>query len=111
MYTRYQPTTKKIFTDQTDQFLCSSISGNKYLFLLYDYDADDIDDVPMPSRAKHQILLAYKKNTDMLRKRWFTPKLQRLDNKVSQILQNFTEEQGVTFQLTPAGLHRRNNAE
>ena len=46
----------------------------------------------------------------MLHKRWFTLRLQRLDNEVSKILQEFMEEQGVIFQLTPAGLRRRNNA-
>ena len=70
-----------------------------------------MDDVPIPSRAKHQVLLAYKNSTEMLRKRGFTPKLQRLGNKSSKILQNFMEEQGVTFQLTLVCLHRRNNAE
>ena len=47
----------------------------------------------------------------MLRKRGFTPKLQRLDNEASKILQYFMKEQGVDFQITPAGLHRRNSAE
>ena len=51
-----------------------------------------------------------KKGTEMLQKRGFTPKLQRLDNEASKMLQDFMEEQGVTFQLTPAGLHRINNA-
>ena len=46
-----QPITGKIFTDQTGQFPCPSISGNKYLFVLYDYDANYIDAVPMPSRT------------------------------------------------------------
>ena len=106
-----QPITGKIFTDQTGQFPCPSISGNKYLFVLYDYDANYIDAVPMPSRTQHQILIAYKKSTDMLRKRGFTPKLQRLDNECSQTLKDYMDEQEVNYQLTPAGLHRRNNAE
>ena len=68
-------------------------------------------DIPIPSQTKHQILLAYTKSTEMLRKRRFIPKLQRLENEASKIPQDFMEEQGVTFQLTPVGLYRRNNAE
>ena len=75
VYTSYQPITRKIFTDQTGQFLCPSISGNKYLFLLYDYGAIYIDGVSMMSRAKYQIILAFKKSTELLRKRGFTPKI------------------------------------
>jgi len=47
----------------------------------------------------------------MLRIRGLTPKLERLDNELSKILQDFMEELGVTFQIIPADLHRKNNAE
>ena len=47
----------------------------------------------------------------MLRKHGFIPKLQRLDNEASQILLDYMKDQNVDFQLTPAGLHRQNNAE
>ena len=65
----------------------------------------------MPSRTKNQILLAYKTNTEMLRKRGFKPKIQRLDNEASQILRDYIDNQRVDYQVTPAGLNRRNNAE
>ena len=100
----------KIFTNQTGQFLCSSLSGNKYLLVLYNYDANYINAIPMPSRTKHQIQLAYKQSTEMLRKHGFTPKLQQLDNEASQILRDYMDSQTIDFQLTPAGLQRRNNA-
>eukprot|EP00978_Attheya_sp_CCMP212_P006676 scaffold15489_cov53-Attheya_sp.AAC.4 len=39
------------------------------------------------------------------------PKLQRLDNEASAILQQFMTEQDIDFQLAPPHLHRRNAAE
>ena len=111
VFTTCEPITGKIFTDQTGQFICPSISGNKYLFILYDYDSNYIDAVPMPSKTKHQILLAYQKSIKMLKSRGLRPQLQRLDNEISDILREYMQEQNIKFQLTPAGLHRRNNAE
>jgi len=75
IYTCIQTITGKIFTDQTGQFLCPSLSGNKCLLVLYNFNENYIDAVPMPSRTKHQILLPYKKSTEMLRKNGFTSKL------------------------------------
>ena len=54
--------------------------------------------------------MAYKQSTEMLRKHGFTPKLQQLDNKASQILHDYMDSQAINFQLTPAGPHQRNNA-
>lgn len=103
--------TGQIYTDQTGQFLVPSISGNKYLFILYDYDSNLIHAEPMTSRTQHQILAAYKKSMAMLKSRGFTPQLQRLDNEASKLLRDHMTSEGVDFQLTPAGLHRRNAAE
>ena len=47
----------------------------------------------------------------MFKSRGFTPKMQRLDNEASSLLQEYMDEEKVDFQLTPAGIHRRNLAE
>ena len=44
--------TGQIHTDQTRKFLVQSTSGNKYLFVLYDYDSNYIHAEPIPSRTK-----------------------------------------------------------
>ena len=51
-YANCEPITGKIYTDQTGQFLTPSHSGNKYMFILYDYESNYIDIVPMPSKTK-----------------------------------------------------------
>ena len=97
--------------DQTGQLICLSISGNKCLFILCDYGSNYMYAVPMPSKTKHQILIAYQKSIKFLKRRGLKPQLQRLDNEASDILREFMQDKDIKFQLTPAGLHRRNNTE
>ena len=46
----------------------------------------------------------------MLLVRELQPSLQRLDNEVSAALIAYLDQEQVTFQLTPAGIHRKNSA-
>jgi len=46
----------------------------------------------------------------MLKGRGLTPMLQRLDNEASELLQDYMAEEGIDYQLTPVGLHRRNSS-
>jgi hypothetical protein len=43
--------------------------------------------------------------------RGLKPLLQRLDNEASLALRNYLTKQGITYQLAPPHIHRRNNAE
>ena len=65
----------------------------------------------MPSKTKYQFLKAYKISNAMLKSRGFTSRLQRLDNKASDILKEYMNKKYITFQLTLEGLHRCNNVE
>ena len=105
------PITGQIFTDQTGQFPIPSTSGMKYLMILYDYDSNYIAAEPIPSRTQFQLLKAYQNLVKKLQFRGMKPKLQRLDNETSRLLQDEMDKTGVDYQLTPAGLHRRNAAE
>ena len=89
----------------------TSISGNNYLFIMYDYDSNYIDTIQIPSRTKLQVLKAYEKSYAMFKSRVLIPLLQRLDNKASGILKAYMHKENVDFQLTPSGIHRRNTAE
>jgi len=53
------PISEKKITDQTGQVTIPSSSGNKYLFVLYEYDSNFIHAVPIPSRTKNQFLTTY----------------------------------------------------
>jgi hypothetical protein len=60
--------TGKIYTDQTGRFPVTSSQGNKYLFVLYDYDSNAIRAEPIKSRQQDELLRAYKKITQHLKK-------------------------------------------
>jgi hypothetical protein len=103
--------TGKIYTDQTGRFPVTSSRGNKYLFLLYDYDSNDILAEPIKSRQQDELLRAYKQLIQHLQQRGLTPKLQRLDNECSAAMKTEMDAQNIDWQLTPVGIHRRNAAE
>jgi hypothetical protein len=88
--------TGKIYTDQTGKFSVLSSRGNKYLFVLYDYEI---------------LTRAYKKLFNQLKKRCLRPQVQLLDNECFQSMKDLMDELNVQRQLTPAGIHRRNAAE
>jgi hypothetical protein len=46
-----------------------------------------------------------------LTSKWFTPKLQTLDNEACAALKSYFTENGVEYQLVPPHCHRRNTAE
>eukprot|EP00978_Attheya_sp_CCMP212_P008992 scaffold21179_cov47-Attheya_sp.AAC.3 len=101
----------QIYTDQPGRFLVALSSGNLYILILYDYDSNYIHAEPMPSRSKQSILMAYKKAIAILIKAGLRPKLQRLDNEASAVLQEFMSDEQIDFQLVPPHIHRRNAAE
>jgi hypothetical protein len=103
--------TGKIYTDQTGRFPVTSSRGNKYLFVLYDYDSNAILAEPIKSRQQDELLRAYTKLILYLKTRGLTPKLQRLDNECSTAMKAEMDTQEIDWQLTPVGIHRRNAAE
>ena len=56
VHTSFSPVTVQIHVDQTGALLVSSISGKKYLFILYNDDDNYMHTVSIPSRTKFQIL-------------------------------------------------------
>jgi hypothetical protein len=65
----------------------------------------------MRNRTKEVILAAYQRVISLLKSRGLQPKLQKLDNKALQVLQQYMAEEHIDFQLVPPGLHPRNAAE
>ena len=111
IYAECQTMTGNVGSDQTGRFIVPSTSGNNYIFVLYDYDSNSIHAEPIPNRKQESIKNAYEKVLRLLQRRGLRPKLHRLDNEASQLLKNFMTDEDVDYQLTPAGLHRRNWAE
>jgi hypothetical protein len=65
----------------------------------------------MKNRTTEVILAAYQRVISLLKSRGLQPKLQKLNNKALQVLQQYMVEEHINFQLVPPGLHRRKAAE
>ena len=103
--------TGRTFSDQTGRFVCPSISGNNYVFVVYDYDSNSIHALPIPTRKKEHIVAAFQKIVKKLTLKGLKPQLHKLDNEVSQLMKNYMESHQIKYELTPTGLPRRNLAE
>ena len=103
--------TGKVYTDQTGKFPCTSASGNNYIMIIYDYDSNAILMEPIRNRKGPTLLAAHQKLHARLTKAGLRPRYIMLDNECSNALKEFFNAEAVAYQLTPAGIHRRNTAE
>ena len=104
--------TGRVFTDQTGPFPVVSIQGIKAVMVMYDYDSNAIlIDEGITSRGKTELLRAYTKLIARLSQAGLHPRIQRMDNEVSNIFKTFLQTQNIDLELTPAHVHRRNAAE
>ena len=81
---QYEELKHMIATDQTGEFPVTSAAGHKALFVMYDYDSNFINAVPIKSRSATELLRAWKECYKELKLAGFYAVLQRLDNEVSK---------------------------
>jgi hypothetical protein len=91
--------TNQIYSDLTGRFPTASLSGNKYMLILYDYDSNRILSAPMKNRGDKEMVLVFDLLIQSLILRGLKPLLQRLDNESSLALINYLTKQGITYQL------------
>jgi hypothetical protein len=103
--------TNQIYLDLTGRFPTTSLSGNKCILILYDYDGNIVLSIPMKNRGDKEMVRAFDLIIQSLIVRGLKPHLQRLDNEASLALKNYLTQQGITYQLAPSHIHQRNNAE
>jgi hypothetical protein len=111
VYAAIVDATGRIDTDLTGRFPVTASSGNKYIFLLYDYDSSAIIVEAISSRSDKEILRAYNKLHQYLVTRGCQPKLQRMDNEASAALKRTIREKDMEYQIAPPHMHRRLAAE
>jgi hypothetical protein len=102
--------TNQIYTDLTGIFTTTSLSGNKYILIMYDYDSNSVVSAPMKNRGDKHMVRSFELLIQSLIIRGLKPSLQRLDNDASLTLMNYLIRQGINYQLAPPHI-RRNNAE
>jgi hypothetical protein len=101
----------QIYTDQTGRFPVVSSKGNKYIMILYEYGSNAILAQPIKDRTAPELLKAFQFMEQELAARGLKPKLMRLDNEASKLLETYLHQQDITFKLVPPYSHRLNSAE
>jgi hypothetical protein len=51
--------TNQIYSDLTGRFPTTSLSGNKYILILYDYDRNSVLSTPMKNRSDKEMVRAF----------------------------------------------------
>ena len=64
----------------------------------------------MKNQTKGEHLAAYQRAQTLFKSCGLEPKLQKLDNEASGILQAYMNSEDIDFQLVPPGIHRHNTA-
>ena len=73
-----------IAMDLPGRFPTTSASGNKYIFVMVDYDSDYIKFTPMTSRTKEEMVRCFELCYNEFKEAGFTARLLKLDNEVSK---------------------------
>jgi hypothetical protein len=103
--------TNQLYIDLTGRFPTSSLSGNKYILILYNSDSNIILSAPMKNRGDKDMVRAFDLLIQSLIIRGLKPSLRILDNDSSLALRNYLTKQGIDYQLAPSHIHRRKNSE
>ena len=100
-----------IGTDLPGKLPFTSKRGYKYIYVLYNYDANSILVCPMKNRTEEEFLRVHNDLIEYLKKRGLHPKVQQLNNEISNQYKEQIEKHNIQPQLTPAQIHRQNIAE
>ena len=109
----YDPTDLKslIGVDFTGRYPVTSQRGHKYILVLYCYDTNYINAIPVRSRTTKDYVAAFTTMYNELASKGLEAQLVRLDNEVSkQLIEHFTHCK-LKVQMVTAGMHRNNPAE
>ena len=105
LFTKIIDHKRKIATDLTGKFPLTPNKGNKYLFVLYDYDINCILIHPMKPRADSEFIRLFTDLHDHLLTRGINPEYKRLDNESSPAFQRELKAKNIDLQLAPPGIH------
>jgi hypothetical protein len=100
-----------VYTDLTRRFPTTSSRGSTYMLILYTYDGNAILAEPMKSNAEAEAVRAYTVLYKQLTNVSLRPNFQIMDNDASSEVKSFLKQQGISYQLVPPYIHRRNAAE
>jgi hypothetical protein len=105
------PLKNLIATDLPGRYPVTSRKGNKYMFVLYNYDSNLIIAEPIKSRNASDLVNGFDTCYKALTKNGFRAKKIRLDNEISKDFIQYLNKENLTYQLASPGDHRVNPAE
>ena len=79
----------KFYTDQTGRFPVTSIKGNKYILVAYQFDSNIIYAEPLKTSSGLDFTAAYQNLHSLLTNRGLRPHLHILDNECPNVLKTF----------------------
>ena len=100
-----------VYTDLTGKFPVTSISGHKYVMVLYHYDSNGIIFRPMKNRSDIEAMRVYEDMYNYLKARNCKPKLNIMDNKSSTSVKRYITNENVKFSTGRTKNHYINAAE
>ena len=95
-----------ICIDQKGRFPVRSKSGNNYVMILYDYDANAIIGEPIPDRKTTTLQKSFLVLFNKIKVKGYKPSIIRLDNKMSKDHLSLLEQKGLKVQLVLPHEHR-----
>ena len=101
----------KQYSDQTGRFPYQSSCGHKYLFVMYNFDANAILVALLKNCNATSLVEAWELCHCWLTTNGHAVNLHILDNKISKDFITALIENNITYQLAPPGMHRVNTAE
>ena len=103
---------RKMYSDQTGRFPHRSYNGMQYIMVVYEaHFSNNIFVEPLRNRQAGEMVAAYQRAVDRMKKAGIQPKIHILDNEISAEFKNAIEANGMSYQLVPPNDHRRNIAE
>jgi hypothetical protein len=87
-----------VYTDLTGAFPVTSLAGNKYMLILYDYDSNSILVEPMKNRSDDEALRAYAVLYTELTQHGLKPQLNIMDNEASKAIKAAVLKTGAKYQ-------------
>jgi hypothetical protein len=91
--------TGQIYTYLTCRFPTISLSGNKYILILYDYGSNIVLSAPMKNRGDKEMVRAFDLLIQSLIIRGLRPLMQRLDNNAYLAFKNYLTKKGLIANL------------
>ena len=101
----------KSYSDQTGKFPITSSRGHTYIFVCYHYDSNSIWGIPLKSCTASDLSNAWLTAFNMYKEHGETPNIHILDNECLAEMKVMFDKEGITYQLVPPHIHRRNAAE